>query len=134
MARGLPRFLLVTSRRRPREWVFPKGRIEFGETPEQTAAREVREESGVSAAIVGPLEDVLIRMPDEDRVVRYFLMRAVRNGPPGEGRRALWLSPEDAQHHLPFWRTRASLHKALRAMSERGLLESAVVEKWKSGE
>jgi hypothetical protein len=56
-------------------------------------------------------------------------MRAVRNGPPGEGRRALWLSPDDALHHLSFSRTRASLHEALRAMSERGLLESGEVEK-----
>ena len=77
--RGLPKFLLVTSRRRPQEWIFPKGRIEWGETPEQTAAREVREESGVSAAIIEPLEDVRIPIAGDDRIVRYFLMRAVRN-------------------------------------------------------
>ena len=120
--RGLPKFLLVTSRRRPQEWVFPKGHIEWGETPEQAAAREVREESGVSAAIVEPLDDVRIQIAGDDRIVRYFLMRAVRNGPPGEGRRALWLSPDEALHHLAYSRSRASLRKALVTMRQKGLL------------
>ena len=33
-------------------WVLPKGTVEPGETYEQTALREVREESGVRASIV----------------------------------------------------------------------------------
>ena len=33
-------------------WVFPKGHIELGESHEQTALREVQEESGVHARIV----------------------------------------------------------------------------------
>jgi len=34
-------------------WVFPKGHVELGESHEQTALREVQEESGVHARIVG---------------------------------------------------------------------------------
>lgn len=33
------------------DWVLPKGRIEEGESKEETAVREVREETGVSAVI-----------------------------------------------------------------------------------
>jgi 8-oxo-dGTP pyrophosphatase MutT (NUDIX family) len=38
------------------KWTFPKGRPEQGEVPEATALREVREESGVEARIVGELD------------------------------------------------------------------------------
>ena len=41
-----------------RRWQLPKGRIEPGESPEQAAVREVREETGVTARIVAPLAGV----------------------------------------------------------------------------
>jgi 8-oxo-dGTP pyrophosphatase MutT (NUDIX family) len=37
------------------EWIMPKGHVEPGEQPEQTALREVREETGLEARIVTPL-------------------------------------------------------------------------------
>jgi 8-oxo-dGTP pyrophosphatase MutT (NUDIX family) len=40
-------YLLVRPRLSGNEWVFPKGHIEPGESPEQAALREVREEAGV---------------------------------------------------------------------------------------
>src|SRR5580765_335055 len=87
MAQGLPEFLVVTARRRADEWVYPKGHIEFGETPEEAATREVHEEAGVTAVVIGPLDDVRIRSAGEDQAIRYFLMRAIQDGSPGEGRR-----------------------------------------------
>jgi 8-oxo-dGTP pyrophosphatase MutT (NUDIX family) len=118
---GSPRYLVVTARRKPQEWVLPKGHIEHDETPEHAAVREVYEESGVSAAIVDPLEDVRIHVAGEDQVIRYFLMRALEDGSPGEGRRALWLPAAEALHRLSFPESRAPLRKALHAMHERGL-------------
>ncbi|MBA3443244.1 MAG: NUDIX domain-containing protein, partial [Gemmatimonadales bacterium] len=49
-----PRVLLVTSRRNRRNWIFPKGHIERGETAEVAALREAREEGGVIGKLVGP--------------------------------------------------------------------------------
>jgi 8-oxo-dGTP pyrophosphatase MutT (NUDIX family) len=39
-----------------RRWQLPKGIIDPGETPEQAALREVREEAGVVCSLVEPLE------------------------------------------------------------------------------
>lgn len=36
-------------------WAFPKGHIEPGETPQETAVREVQEETGVTARVIAPL-------------------------------------------------------------------------------
>ena len=113
MEAGRPEFLVVTARRRRDEWVFPKGHIEAGETPEQAAVREVHEESGVTATIVGPLEDVQIQMPAETQTVRYFLMRAVDIGIADEGRQSAWLTADEALNRLTFSTSRGSLREAL---------------------
>jgi 8-oxo-dGTP diphosphatase len=39
-------------------WQLPKGWVEDGEPREQTAIREVREEAGVNAELVGPLDSI----------------------------------------------------------------------------
>ena len=50
------KFLLVrrsiTDKRRPETWEQPGGRKEEGETPEQTAIRETKEESGIDVKII----------------------------------------------------------------------------------
>ena len=42
-----PRVLLVTAKRNPDRWIFPKGHVEKNETAEEAALREAREEAGV---------------------------------------------------------------------------------------
>jgi 8-oxo-dGTP pyrophosphatase MutT (NUDIX family) len=51
------RILLIATQKGKR-WQLPKGHIEAGETPEQAAIREVREETGVNGRIVAPLPGV----------------------------------------------------------------------------
>src|SRR5436309_14573932 len=41
-----------------RRWQLPKGLVEPGEAPETAATREVREEAGVEADLVAPLETI----------------------------------------------------------------------------
>jgi 8-oxo-dGTP pyrophosphatase MutT (NUDIX family) len=61
-------------------WGLPKGNIEPGESREEAAVREVREESGLEAVVEAPLGDSrYFYVWEGDRVrkvVHFFLMRA----------------------------------------------------------
>ena len=62
-------------------WSLPKGHIEDGETVEQTAVREVKEETGISAHILQPLGSIDYWFVAERRrvhkTVHHFLLEAV---------------------------------------------------------
>lgn len=77
-------------------WTFPKGRVEPGEPPEETALREVREEAGVEAEIVGEVPGVFAGLESE---TRYFLMRLVRDhgDHDGETSRVGWFDLVEAE-------------------------------------
>src|SRR3954451_25152103 len=50
--------IVAVSRPRHTDWSLPKGHIEEGETREQAALREVKEETGLETRIIAPLEEV----------------------------------------------------------------------------
>ncbi|MBO4834913.1 MAG: NUDIX domain-containing protein [Lachnospiraceae bacterium] len=55
-------------------WSFPKGHIEYGETEQETAAREVKEETGISVEILpGFRFETRSGLQDEQRKVIYYL-------------------------------------------------------------
>lgn len=56
-------------------WSLPGGHIEPGETAAAAALREVREETGIEARIMGlvDINDVIIRGDDERLVAHYLL-------------------------------------------------------------
>ncbi len=64
-------------------WALPKGTPEEGETLDETALREVREETGVQTEIAGLVGDIRywFSRPDEGvryfKTVRHYLMRPV---------------------------------------------------------
>ena len=71
-------------RRRGRDgvtWTLPKGTPDAGETTEQTALREVAEETGLEVRIVAPLPSIeYVFVQDGTRIqktVHYFLMEPI---------------------------------------------------------
>ncbi|MFC4811336.1 NUDIX hydrolase [Paenibacillus sp. GCM10023250] len=61
---------------------LPKGKMEPGETVEQTALREISEETGILGKIVSPIDQIKYRYSHEakglvDKEVHYYLVEAV---------------------------------------------------------
>lgn len=56
-------------------WSFPKGHVEAGEKEEETAVREVKEETGIDIMIDSSFREVVSYSPKKDTVkdVIYFL-------------------------------------------------------------
>ncbi|MFA9381135.1 MAG: bis(5'-nucleosyl)-tetraphosphatase [Acetanaerobacterium sp.] len=71
---GQPELLLIRHKAGG-HWSFPKGHVEAGETEQDTALREVREETGLIIALKdGFRESVCYRpRPDISKTVVYFI-------------------------------------------------------------
>jgi 8-oxo-dGTP pyrophosphatase MutT (NUDIX family) len=74
-------WLVVGSRRRERDgrtWTLPKGTPNPGENREQTAIREVEEETGLTVRITGPLDSIEYWFVQSGtrihKTVHYFMM------------------------------------------------------------
>jgi 8-oxo-dGTP pyrophosphatase MutT (NUDIX family) len=112
-----PQVLLVTAKRNPENWIFPKGHIEKGETPEAAALRETREEAGVSGKLIGPAGVLEYGFLGASARVEYFLVRFIReDGPPESGRQRTWCGLDDALDRLNYKNTRKLLRKAWKAL------------------
>lgn len=69
--------VLLVHRARHKDWSFPKGRQAPGETLEQTALREVKEETSVSCTIIEPNLPLVCRYVDRNgklKEVHYWRM------------------------------------------------------------
>jgi 8-oxo-dGTP pyrophosphatase MutT (NUDIX family) len=74
--------ILLISTQDGRRWQLPKGHIEEGETAEQAAVREVREETGVTGRVVASLPGVEYWFVEKrawrvHKQVEYFLLAYV---------------------------------------------------------
>jgi 8-oxo-dGTP pyrophosphatase MutT (NUDIX family) len=110
-------------------WALPKGNIDPGESPAETAVREVHEETGIEGRLVEKLGDVryvYTRRGGERifKVVSFFLLRAGRGriGEIDESMRievaeTRWLPLEDAPRLLAYGGEREMAAKALERLA-----------------
>ncbi|WP_082950789.1 NUDIX hydrolase [Mycobacterium sp. 1164985.4] len=100
-------------------WSLPKGHIEMGETAEQTAVREVAEETGVQGSVLAALGSIDYWFVTEGRrvhkTVHHYLMRFLG----GE------LSDEDVEVTEVAWVPLKELPSRLAYADERRLAEVA---------
>ncbi len=112
---------LLTQHSQNKHWSFPKGWIDKGESVEEAALREVKEEGGVVAEIVGKIgyNKYIYTFEEEKifKVVTYFLMKYVSGDPKDhdwEVSEANWYTPEEALKQLSFSQDKELLKKAVK--------------------
>ena len=117
-------WLVVGSRRRDRDgwtWTLPKGTPEAGETREETALREVAEETGLEVRISAPLDSIeywFIQSGQRiHKTVHYFLMDPIGGD----------LAGHDHEFEQVRWVTFAEANSMLTFETERGLVARAAL-------
>ena len=101
-------------------WVFPKGTPTAGESLEDTALREVREETGLDVRIIRPLGEMTYTFAAAGervhKIVHFFLMEATGGDPSlhdAEYDEVRWVTVPEARRMLTFDSYRDVLDRAL---------------------
>jgi len=126
LIRGKPMVAAIRPQGKPEgTWALPKGNIDPGEKPAETAVREVLEETGVSGRLVEKLGDVKYTYTRRGgarvfKIVSFYLLRAGRGrlGEIEERMRievaeARWLPLEEAPRLLAYGGEREMAARAL---------------------
>lgn len=107
----------------PSRWQLPKGHVDGDETPQETALREVREETGVDCEVLGKIGTIdywFYKVEDGNKVrlhkyVHFFLMKyksgSVRDHDQ-EVDEARWVGIDEAVRRLTFKGERTVVEKA----------------------
>ena len=99
--------VLLVHRPRYDDWTFPKGKALPDESDEETALREVEEETGLRCELGDELPTTsYVDAKGRPKRVRYWRMRPVAGefAPHDEVDEIAWVSPADAAERLTYVR------------------------------
>jgi len=112
--------VVLAGRDADRTWGFPKGTPDRGESIEETALREVREESGLDVRIIESLGTMeywfAVGGERIHKIVHFFLMEATGGDTSRhdhEYDQVRWVGADEARRMLTFDSYRAILERAL---------------------
>lgn len=110
--RGYVAIIARHSRNGHLEWCLPKGHIEHGETPRQTAVREVHEETGILGEVVDSIATIDYWFTGTSqrihKLVHHFALRrvagslTVEGDPDREAEDAVWTRFDDLDKVLSY--------------------------------
>lgn len=119
--------VLLAHRPRYDDWALPKGKADRGETAEETAVREVLEETGFHCRIVAPVGITRYRIDGGVKEVSWFAMRPLPDSPGFKKNKEVdeirWLSRKKAKELCDYESDRQLIVDAgLKRLAQTGTL------------
>ena len=112
--------VVLVGRARPERWSIPKGTPIPGETLEETAVREVREETGLSVRILERLGDITYwfstRGTRHHKTVHFYLLEALGGN----------MEDHDWENDFVAWVPEAEARQRMSFASEIAIVERAI--------